>query len=211
MGSRVTGATILLPDAALSDADLASNAAIALTKLAQRAFAEWPILFTMCRVWDALATLPVTTAAADDLALITGTPGTNAPTISTGDVKAAGATSRKIGFEVVLPANYEAGETIQVSVRGGMETTIADTAATVDLEAWAADGDGAVSADLVSTAAQNCNSLTKADFTFSITPTGRLPGDRLLCVLTLAVNDAATGGAVIAVVTELRLQCDTRG
>jgi hypothetical protein len=92
-----------------------------------------------------------------------------------------------------------------------METTIADVSATVDLQAWKPDGAGAVGSDLVTTAAQTMNSLTPADKTFTLDDSGIVKGDKLVVVLTVAVNDAATATAVTAAVYEIDLLCDTRG
>lgn len=190
---------------------LAAALELAPTQLAQRTFMTTPVPFTSCRVWDAMASMVVGTAAADDLALITGTPGTNAPKLSAGDLKAAGATSRKVAFELEVPANYDDGETFQVRIRAGMETTIADTSCTVDLQVWKPAGDGTVGADLCATAAQSINSLTEADFDFEITASGLDPGDKLICVVTIACNDAATVAAVTPAIYSILRRCDTRG
>lgn len=209
--TRITGATILLPAGLLSNQDLSSNAAIDTSKIAQRVLAEYPVPFSSLRVWDAVTSLPVSAAANDDLGLINGTFGTHSLLLRTGDLKAAGSTSRKIRFEVAVPPNYDDGQTIQIRVRAGMETTVADTAATIDLEVYKPDGDGLVGSDLCATSATSVNSLTKANVDFSITASSVDPSDRLECVLTFLVNDAATVTAVQGVVTDLILMCDTRG
>ena len=70
----------------------------------QEDFAAYAVRFTDLRVWDAYQTA-IGTAGSDDLGLSTGgTWGINAPYISAGDLKAAGATTRRAhGFAVVLP------------------------------------------------------------------------------------------------------------
>lgn len=203
--------TLQLPDGQAPGSFLSANAAIEPTQLAQRPLQAFPVPLTSARVWDAMHTNLPGTPAADDLGLITGTPGTDAPMISTGDVKALGATSRKLAFELPIPANYEDGQTIQVVVRSAMETTISDGTATIDLEAWKPDGAGAVGSDLVTTAALTTNSLTPSDKTFTLDASALTKGEKLICVLTMAVNDAATGTAVTGAVYSIDLKCDTRG
>lgn len=202
---------IEIPNASLPGSVLAAAAEITPTQLAQRSNAVTPILFTAMRVWDAMATMVVGTPAADDLGLVTGTPGTHQPKLSTGDVKALGATSRKVAFELEVPANYDDGESFAVRFAAGMETTVADVSATIDLQAYKPSGTGTVGSDLVTTAAQSINSLTAADKDFVIDATGIDPGDKLICVLTIATNDAATATAVTACVYSALRRCDTRG
>ncbi len=202
--------SIEVPNNSITGAQLAANAEIAASQLAQRPLMAFPVKLTDCRVWDAMATMVVGTPASDDLALITGTPGTNAPRLSAGDLKAAGATTRRVGFELEVPANYQDGETILVRIRAGMETTIASSSATVDLLVWKPNN-ASVGSDLVTTAAQSINSLTPNNYDFVIDATGVDPGDRLICNILVAVNDAATATAVTAIVYAISLLCDTRG
>lgn len=211
MSNRINGVQVVLPSGALRNEDISPSAAIEVAKLEQRVLAEYPIPFVDMRVWDAVTSLPVSAAANDDLGLINGTFGTHSLVLRTGDLKAAGSTSRKIRFETPVPPNYDDGQTIQLRVRCGMETTIADVTASVDLEVYKPYGDGAVGSDLCSTAATACNSLTIADKDFVIDASGVDPSDRLQCVLTFLVNDGATATAVQGVVTHVALLCDTRG
>lgn len=208
--TRLSGIQLTIPAGSISSDALSSNLSLAASQLAQRPLMETPVKFTDMRVWDAMASLPVTTAASDDLALITGTPGTNAPKISAGDVKNA-TTSRKIAFELEVPPNYDDGQTFIVRIRGGMETTVASSSCTVDLQAWKGNGSGSVGSDLVLNAAQSINSLTAADKDFEIDPTGIDPGDKLTCVITIACTDVATGTAVTPTIYEVSSLVDTRG
>lgn len=211
MSTTVTSVSIVLPDGFITDAAFATGSDISTSRIAQRPFAKYAVPFTSMRVWDAMATVPVTTAANDDLALLTGTPGTSNLKLSTGDLKTAGPTTRKIGFELAVPPNYEDGQTIEVRVRAGMETTVADTAANVDLQAWISNGGGGVGSDLVTSTASNCNSLAAADKDFVLDAANIDPGDRIMCVLSFFVQDAATNTAVTGAVYEIALRCDTRG
>ncbi len=208
---QIKNVTLTVPGESFTNADIAGNAAIATSKLAQRTNAKHVVPVESYRTWDARTTLIPSSAANDDLGLVTGTFGTDFPTLETGDLKAAGSTSRKVGFSFVLPPNFDAGETVSVQVRAGMETTVADAAATIDVECYASDSDGNVGSDLCTTAAQSANSLTLANLDFAITSTSLNPGDVLDVVVTFLVNDAATGTAVTGVIPEIRVLLDTRG
>lgn len=164
------------------------------SSLGQNDLAPYGIGLRQLYVWDAPASNPVTAGANDDLALIYNTFGSASPSVETGDVKAAGAVTRRIGFQFVVPVEYVAGETATVRLRGGMKTTVADTSATIDLEVYRA---AAPTVDICTTSAQSINSLTAANKDFSLTTTSLVPGDVLDCRVTIATNDAATGTAVI--------------
>lgn len=211
MANKITGVTLTLPSEELRNEDIATNADIATTKIAQRVLAEYPVPLSSLRVWDAFATNLPATPASDDLGIVSGTFGTDSLSVQTGDLKSAGATSRKMRFELQVPPNYDDGQTIQVRIRAGMLTNVADNAATVDLEVYKPDGDAAVGSDLCSTAAITINSLTIGDKDFTLTAGSIDPGDRLECVVTVLVNDAATGTAVTGIITDVRLMLDTRG
>jgi len=201
---------ITIPDETLTNQNLAANANIETSKMAQRVLAESVVPVHSFRVWDAVASNPVSAAANDDLGLVTGTWGTNPVRLTAGDLKAAGATTRRIYFSVPVPANYEDGETIQIRIRAKMETTLADVSCTVDLEAYVGSS-GAVSSDLVTTSAQSMNSLTAANYDFTLSGSGVNPGDLIECRLSIACNDAASATAVTPAVYKVSLLCDTRG
>lgn len=181
--------------------------------LPQRDLQVYTIPLTQFRVWDAMQTNLPGTAATDDLALIGSTTfGTNSLRISAGDLKAAGATTRRMRALIQLPAEYVAGQTVTLRLYAGMETTVADTTATVDVEAYLTDYEGAVSgSDLVTTAATSINSTTFSAKDFQLTATSLTAGDWLDVRISVAVNDAATGTAVDAAIGYVRLLCDTKG
>lgn len=184
---------------------------IARSTLRQEDNVRQKIAPTDWRVWDAFATTLPGTPANDDLGLVGGTFGTGSPTIQTGDLKAAGSTVRYARVTVALPYHYEAGQSVTVRVHAGMLTTVADTAATVDIEAYRSDDEGGIGSDLCSTAAQSINSLTLADKDFILTATTLLPGDTLDIRLAVTVNDAATGTAVTGVIGGVELLIDVKG
>jgi len=172
----------------------------------------FPIPLTDFRVWDAMQTVLPGTPATDDLGLVGGTFGTATPSLRSEDLKTAGATNKRARVLVQLPWDYQAGQSVTLRFRAGMITTVADTTATLDCEAFKLqdDPDDAIGSDLVSTAATTMNSLTFANIDFVVTPSGLSPGDILDVRITCAVNDAAGATAVIAGVTSAKLLCDVR-
>ena len=172
---------------------------------------EYVIDLTRLRVHDAFHTVLSDTAANDDLALVGGDLGTSAPSIQTGDLKAAGATTRYARFLVGLPPEYVAGQTVMLRCSAGMLTTAADNTATLDVECYKSDEDNTVSADLCATAAQSINSTAFADKDFTITATSLSPGDMLDVRIAIAVNDASTGTEVNGCIGAIKLVCDTQG
>lgn len=201
---------VALPAGGISDAEINAAAGIQRSKLEQETLTKFPVPLPSGYTWDAAATNIPSAGANDDLGLVTGTPGSAAISLQTGDVKAAGCT-RKAGFTITLPPNYVAGETVVVRCHAGMITTVSDGAATVDVECWKSGEGATVGADLCATAAQSIKSLVFADKDFTITATSLSPGDILEIVVTIAITDAATGTAVIGCLGSLKLCCDTKG
>ncbi len=150
-------------------------------------------------------------SATDELNLVSGTVGTNAPSLQTEDLRDVGATNRYARFLVPLPSEYVAGETVILRFPVGMITTAADTTATLDVECYKSDEDNTVSADLCETAAQSMNNTVFVDRDFVITPTALSPGDMLDVRIVTAINDAATGAEVIGCVAAIKRLCDTQG
>lgn len=165
------------------------------------------------RIYDNMdALLPDPPTTGDDIGIVSGTFGTATPSLQTRDVKAVGAAPHYARRMVQLPHNYIAGETVTIRLHAGMVTTVADVSATVDVEAYKSNNEGAVSgSDLCATAATTCNSLTAADKDFTITPTSLSPGDWLDVRIAIHVNDAATGTAVKGMIGRVQLLCDTKG
>ncbi len=178
--------------------------------LVEEPLAELAIDLTDLRVWDDLAALLPGVAAADDLAIIEGTFGTDAPTVQSSDAKATTITQR-LRFRKRIDDNYVAGGDVKLRIRAGMNTTESDGTATVDVECYADDEDGGVSADLCSTAAQSINSISLASKDFVITPTTLEPGMVLDFRVTIAITDAATGTAVIGEISRMAILRDIRG
>lgn len=172
--------------------------------------AGYTINMTDMRVWNACASFLPSAAAADDMGLITGTFGTDPLLLQGIDFKAA-TTDERCRFSFVLPVEYVAGGAITVRVRAGMNTTISDGTATVDVECYVNDEDGTVTADLCSTAAQSINDLVAADKDFTITPAGRVAGEQMDIVLTFGGTDGATGTAVIPQINKVSVRLAVKG
>jgi hypothetical protein len=188
MAQQITlQATAVLPDVQRS-------------QITQDSLVKYPILFNLCRKDDDLTASLPGTPTGRYLGLISGTFGTNSPSLQTEDLKAAGATNKYGRFLFELPPEYDPGNTIQIQFHAGMLTTIADTAATIVVAAYKCDRGAGISANLVVTAALSINSLVLQDSSFTVTPTGCLPGDILDCRVQIVVNDIATGTAVKGIV-----------
>lgn len=197
-------------ESSITNSQISPTADIARSKLAQDANKCYAIPIHAFRVWDAMATNLPAAAANDDMGIITGTPGTDVPTLQ--GVDFGGATSdEKCAFEFCLPAEYDAGQTITLRLRAAMLTTVADTSCTLDVNCYKSSRDGAASADICATAAQNMNSLTPANYDFTVTPTGLAAGDRLVFVLTFAGADSGNLGEMIPEISQVELLLDVRG
>lgn len=167
--------------------------------------------FESWRKFSDLAAL-LGTAASSDLGLVSNTPGTTQSYIWAGDLKNAGATTRKMRRHICLPQDYVTGGTLTLRFSAGMVTTVASSTATIDVEAWRLDRDDtAPGSDICATSATTCNSLTFADKSFTITPTTLAAGDWIEIVVALAVNDAATGTAVDAAIAAAELLYQQQG
>lgn len=181
------------------------------SSLSQEDWAEFPIPFTSWRVFDAFGT-SIGTPGNDDLGITAGTFGTGCPYITAGDLKTAGATTRRARFLVQLPHEYVAGQSVRIALAAGMLTTVADGSCTVDVEAYKVAEDTLVTgSDLVTTSATTINSLVFGDKTFDITGTALAPGDLLDVRVSVVCTDTATVTAVTPAIAAAKLQCDVKG
>jgi hypothetical protein len=181
------------------------------TSLQENPLQPFGLPFENWRVWDAYASL-LGTAANDDLGFQAGTYGSFCPHVTAGDVKALGAVSRKARTTFTVPQNYEAGASIQITLWAGILGAVADTSCTLDVSAYLVGPDVAVlGTDLVTTAAQNINSLSVVDFDFVLTTATIDPGSVLDILVTIAANDAATGSAVGPAISRASVGVDVRG
>lgn len=180
-------------------------------QLTQEDNARYPIPFESWRVFDAFGTLLPATPASDDLGLVGGTFGSASPTIQTGDLKAAGSTTRRARVTFNLPPEYVAGQSVTIRAHCGMNTTVADTTATIDFEAYRSDDEEGIGSDLVATSATSFNSLTDANKDFTVNAATLSPGDTLDIRMSVVINDGATATAVIGVIGKVELLLDVKG
>jgi hypothetical protein len=185
--------------------------AINRTDLATESLASFEIPWTAWRVWDAFSTNLPGTAATDDLALIGGTFGTNAPSIQAGDLKAAGATTRYARCSVQVPYNFVTGGTVKIRAHAGMKTTAADTSCTIDFSLYLSNEEDGVGSDLVTTAATTINNTTEVNADFTVDSTTLLPGSWVDIRMAINCTDGATVTAVIPFVGSCEMLYDVQG
>lgn len=165
------------------------------------------------RIFDAFATpLAVTALSADDLSLVGGTHGTDAPMISTLNI--AGANSTKYArCTFRLPPEYVSGETVTLYAHAGMKTAAASVSCAIDFAVYELNSTTAGSvvsgSDICATAAQSINSTTWATFAFTITPTDLIAGDVLDILLSIAYNDGGAGTVIGA--CRVAIGCTIKG
>jgi len=168
------------------------------------------IALASLKVWDAMETNLPGTAANDDCAIITGTAGTDMPTIQAGDFGLT-TIARKFGLEFCLPPEYDDGQVVLIRISAACLTTIADNYCRADFQVYEGTRAGAVGADLCTTAATSINSLTHADYDFVVTATGLAAGDRLHIVGNLEADDAGDLGVMIPEIAVLEIGLDVKG
>jgi len=171
-------------------------------------------------VEDALQFIPVplTNVLAEDGALLTAAEeaGTFNRAIGTNQLYIEGEvtqneTEASVGwFEFYLPENYVAAG--DVKIRAVVDVQGAGTlgSCTIDFEARESDNDGAIGADLVTTAAQAITATAGAK-DFTVTATGLVAGDKLVVKMTTSVVENADAGTLKAVITKLGVLCDVKG
>jgi len=169
-----------------------------------------PIPLDSFRVWDAFKT-PLGTAAADDAGMTAGAFATGCPYIHSLELNAAGSVTQYARVLVTLPISYVAGQEVKVNLAGGMLTSVASVAATVDVEAYKTGRDALITgSDLCTTSATTINSLTFAEVPFTLTATGLSPGDMLDIRITFASN-SATASSHFAAIAAAELQITSKG
>ena len=208
----ITAGGIVLPDNSVrSNAAIQAGANIAYTKLAQRVLSSFPLRVEDWRIWDdPRAVLPNAAGGEDDLYIEDGTWGTNAWLLRSDD--SGGVTvTQYAARSIVIPFEYEDGESLTIRIPCAM-AVVAETSADIDVECYASDGDGTLSADLCATAAQSFNSATFANKDFVITPTTLTASMVLFVRIKVVIVDGTNAAPDIAAkISDAALLCDTRG
>lgn len=167
----------------------------------------YPVPLTDLRTWDDLAVNIPATAANDDLGLITGTAGADAPQVEGADFGQT-TEAKNTAFVFELPPEYVAGETITLRIRALMKV-ISDDVCQLDAEVYR---QAAPTVDICGTTIEDINSAVAADIDFTITPTDCVAGDLLNIILYVTGNDNATAGAdVTAVIERIQMLLDIKG
>ena len=170
----------------------------------------YPLLPQNFRVHDAFQTA-LGTAGTDDLGVAGGAFGTNCPYLTTSDLNAAGAVTQYGRTLFQLPPEYTAQGNVKVNLAAGMLTSVAGTSATVDVEAYLVNRDTLISgSDLVTTAAQSCNSLTFADLPFTVTAAGLTPG-AILDIRVAFIGNSATATSHFGAIAAAEMLLDIKG
>ena len=180
---------------------------IARADVQQQDLQPYSIPVVSMRIHDNLSGLLPASATGDDLGIDGATFGTNSPSLLSSDSKAA-TTTQYARFQFPLPVEYTSGQSVRVEVVAQMVTTVADTSATVDVQAYESDNEGGIGSHLCSTAAQSCNSLTAATLQFVLDGTALVAGEMLDVRLAVSIVDAATGTAVKARIGRTKILCD---
>lgn len=117
--------------------------------------------------------------------------------------EASNETEVSVGYiPFILPENYVSGGAITIKATVDVQGAGTNGASTIDFEAYKMTlATGAVGSDLVATAAQSITT-TGTEFSFTVTPTGLVAGDKLVIKMTTSVVESAAT-AIRAVITRL--------
>lgn len=187
----------------LVNADVASGAAIARSKLAEDALQVYGIPLYTVRAAD-LAGLALTETAGDHFLSFSA----NVILIK-GEVSSNETETSVSYFEFILPPEYVDAGDVHVRLNAQYSGDGTNNVSTIDVSAYE-QTDGAVGGDLCATAAINLtNSFANCDFT--ITATGLVAGDVLNVKVTTAIIEASDGPAAmeaqidkVAVLTDIK-------
>jgi len=152
---------------------------------------------------DNLVTELGTAGDATNLGLVAGTHGSASPTLQGSDVGGSSG-SETARLLLSVPDDYTSGD-LTLRFHAGMLTTVSDTTATLDVQAYESDGEAGVGDDLCETDAVSINSLTLADKDFTIDGDGLAAGDILDVEITVAVQDSGNAGVMIPVIGAAKL------
>ena len=193
----------------IHNGDIATAAAIARSKLDQDDNQVVGIPLVNVRQVDG-DTIGADWSADTSLGINAGGWGSGTVTLDANAASGASVTAT-VMFTTVLPAEYVAGETVQLVVSARESVDAATVATTISAEVYESDGDGTVSADLAGSWDDDDVTTSWADHTLTITPTNLAAGDELVVMLRLVCND--TGGSVgtIAQVGRIKLTADIKG
>jgi hypothetical protein len=197
----------VIPSTGVANGHLASDAAIARSKLAEDALAVHGLPLMACRRTD--GTVLTTSGGAGYVSIYGAAWGAGDMYLRT--VTAQGTTETAyLATEFPLPPSYVAGGDVQVVVRCRSSGSGTPGTLTVDVQAYKMVGDGTAGSDLCTTAAQTY-SATAADYAFTITPTGLAAGDHIRILIQVVVQETGGSAWLQAMITRLSVKLDIKG
>jgi hypothetical protein len=133
---------------------------------------------------------------------ISSTPGTSLRLLG---ASATGLTRTNTAtYEVTLPSSYIPGRDVTLTASANRTGTGTAGTNTVDFAAYRIADDGTQGADLVTTTAQAITG-TAADYAFTVTGTGLVPGDRLLLSVVTVMQETGAVNPLTAQVNSIRV------
>lgn len=155
--------------------------------------------------------LPLTDAMTAAGVFLTATPGSGNFGVSmtagtsvalTGESTSASSKTDTALLDLVLPPTYVAGQNLTVDVNCQSAGAGTITVETVNLNAYLVANAGTMGADLIGVSAQTITNAA-ADYAFTITGTGLVPGSHLLLKLVTVITTSA--GAANSQINSLRV------
>lgn len=200
-----------LPAGVVTNTQIAANAGIARTQLAQDPLQPEAINPALWRVWDDMGSNLPSAGANDDFGLVGGTFATASPVMQSKDFTSNGAVEHAYARILMsMPLEFDPLNDIRLRFHAWMGV-VADISATLDMEAFLSDKEAGIGADLVSTSATSINSASKTDYDFVIDGSGLNPGDSLDIRINAAVRDNASGAGIVVNIGSVQRLVDIRG
>lgn len=160
------------------------------------------------------ADLAVNLPAAPDatnVGLVTGTPGTHAPTLQGTDPGGGVDPTEKFAFEFTLPPEYVDNGAVAIRVKGLTATTIASVSSTIDFNVYLDGRDGTVGADIMASAAFSINNTTAVSSDMTITASTLTAGSKIIVVGTMASVDVGDAGVMTPTIQALEMVLQVKG
>jgi hypothetical protein len=197
----------VIPSGGVANGHIASDAAIARSKLAEDPSAVYSLPMMECRRVN--GTVLNSVAATGYFGISAGAWGDGSLYLNTTATKNATETAY-LSAEFALPPEYVAGGDVQLAVRCKSYGTGTAGTLTVDAEVYEVDGDGNGGSDLCTTAAQTFTA-TAADYAFTITPTGLAAGDHVRVILQMVVQETGNVNNLYGLITRVKVNLDIKG
>lgn len=181
------------------------------TELIQDNLAVFPINLASLRKIGTPAENPPGTGSSSYAAIASGTFGTSAPYLTSGDVKNS-VTSRAVETVVQLPPSYVAGQTVKIRLAVGMLDRVATVYARITVRAYKVERNTTpVGSDLSPGTTQSINSTTFSDVDDTLTTTTLSPGDYIHLEITIECSDGSAASACTPCIAAIDLVCDVQG